>query len=207
MTGRQTEQEQHWAGPAGDAYIERQRLTIESRRAMFKRILDSTDPKPDSIMEYGASVGDNLRAIRALLGAHLAGTDINQQALEDLKQIANETFYGSITDPCVGNLPKWDMTMTRGVLIHIPPDQLAKAYATLYRRSSRYILIAEYYNPKPVMIPYRGQDNLLWKRDFAGEMMDDYPDLKLRDCGFVYHRDPEHPQDDVTWFLLEQEQR
>jgi hypothetical protein len=34
-------------------------------------------------------------------------------------------------------------------------------------------------------------------------MLDAYPDLKLLDYGFVYHRDPAHPQDDVTWFLIE----
>jgi spore coat polysaccharide biosynthesis protein SpsF len=25
----------------------------------------------------------------------------------------------------------------------------------------------------------------------------------LIDYGFVYHRDTAHPQDDITWFLLE----
>ena len=44
---------------------------------------------------------------------------------------------------------------------------------------------------------------LLWKRDFAGEMMGIYPNLKLRDYEFIYHREPEYPQDDVTWFLME----
>jgi hypothetical protein len=27
--------------------------------------------------------------------------------------------------------------------------------------------------------------------------------LRLVDYGFVYRRDPAHPQDDLTWFLLE----
>jgi len=43
----------------------------------------------------------------------------------------------------------------------------------------------------------------LFKRDFAGEMLDRYPALKLLDYGFVYRRDPLFPQDDMTWFLLE----
>jgi spore coat polysaccharide biosynthesis protein SpsF len=34
-------------------------------------------------------------------------------------------------------------------------------------------------------------------------MLDAFPDLKLLDYGFVYRRDPAHPQDDVTWFLME----
>jgi spore coat polysaccharide biosynthesis protein SpsF len=64
-------------------------------------------------------------------------------------------------------------------------------------------LVCEYYNPSPVSIPYRGHTNKLFKRDFAGELMDRYPDLQLIDYGFVYRRDPSFPQDDVTWFLME----
>ena len=36
----------------------------------------------------------------------------------------------------------------------------------------------------------------------AGEMMDRYPQLRLVDYGFLYRRDPNFPQDDITWFLL-----
>jgi spore coat polysaccharide biosynthesis protein SpsF len=42
----------------------------------------------------------------------------------------------------------------------------------------------------------------LFKRDFAGEMLDKYADLKLCDYGFVYHRE-KFSQDDISWFLLE----
>ena len=40
----------------------------------------------------------------------------------------------------------------------------------------------------------------LFKRDFAGEMLDRFSDLRLVDYGFRYHRDPAHPADDLTWF-------
>lgn len=49
---------------------------------------------------------------------------------------------------------------------------------------------------------YRGHARRLFKRDFAGEMIDRYG-LSLVDYGFVYHRDAVSPQDDVTWFLME----
>lgn len=52
-------------------------------------------------------------------------------------------------------------------------------------------------------IPYRGHEQRLFKRDFAGEMLDAYPDLRLVDYGFVYRRDPVFPADDLTWFLME----
>ncbi len=88
------------------------------------------------------------------------------------------------------------------MLIHINPDALDAVYQRLYECSSRYIVIAEYYNPTPVTIEYRGHSGKLFKRDFAGEMMDKYPDLQLLDYGFCWHRDPVFPQDDITWFLL-----
>ena len=47
-----------------------------------------------------------------------------------------------------------------------------------------------------------GHREMLFKRDFAGEMLDRFPDLHLVDCGFVYHRATDFPMDDITWFLL-----
>ncbi len=87
------------------------------------------------------------------------------------------------------------------MLIHLAPELLPTAYAQLYALSQRYILIAEYYNPAPVEVSYRGNSGKLFKRDFAGEMLDRYADLHLLDYGFVYHRDPQFPADDITWFL------
>jgi len=33
--------------------------------------------------------------------------------------------------------------------------------------------------------------------------MDRHPQLQLVDYGFSYRRDPNFPQDDITWFLME----
>jgi spore coat polysaccharide biosynthesis protein SpsF len=97
-----------------------------------------------------------------------------------------------------------EMVLTKGLLIHIPPERINDVYDKLYKHSRRYIVICEYYNPVPVEIPYRGHAGRLWKRDFAGEIMERFPDVKLLDYGFVYHGD-EYPQDDITWFILTKE--
>ena len=89
------------------------------------------------------------------------------------------------------------------MLIHINPDKLNDVYDRLYRHSKRYILISEYYNPVPVAVNYRGFSDKLFKRDFAGEFMDRFPDVRLLDYGFQYHRDKNFPMDDVNWFLME----
>ena len=96
-----------------------------------------------------------------------------------------------------------DFVLIKGVLIHINPDFLSDVYGKLYRASNRYICLVEYYNPTPVQVTYRGHEGKLFKRDFAGELMDQYPDLRLVDYGFTYHRDVNFPADDATWFLLE----
>ena len=66
-----------------------------------------------------------------------------------------------------------------------------------------YPFLAKYYSPTPVSISYRGHKDRLFKRDFAGELLDKYSDLKLVDYGFLYHRDYYFQKDDLTWFLLE----
>jgi pseudaminic acid biosynthesis-associated methylase len=96
-----------------------------------------------------------------------------------------------------------DFVLIKGVLIHLSPEKLPQVYDLMHQSSARYICLAEYYSPRPVAIPYRGHTDKLFKRDFAGEMLDRFPDLCLTDYGFVYRRDPNFPQDDLTWFLLE----
>jgi spore coat polysaccharide biosynthesis protein SpsF len=67
--------------------------------------------------------------------------------------------------------------------------------------------VAEYYNPVPVAITYRGHEDRLFKRDFVGEIMDRHPQMELVDYGFAYRRDPNFPQDDINWFLLERNEK
>jgi pseudaminic acid biosynthesis-associated methylase len=88
-------------------------------------------------------------------------------------------------------------------LIHIAPERLETAYRLLFEASNKYITVIEYYNPSPVEVTYRGHEQRLFKRDFAGELMDKYPSLILVDYGFIYHRDTTFSMDDTTWFLLE----
>lgn len=87
---------------------------------------------------------------------------------------------------------QYDISFTKGVLIHINPEKLNNVYENLYRLSRKYIIVCEYYDPNPVVVKYRGNDDRLFKRDFAGELIDKY-NLKLVDYGFVYHRDINFP--------------
>ena len=107
---------------------------------------------------------------------------------------------GSVLDIHTRKL--YDLAFSVGVLIHINPNDLENVYQNIYFSSSRYILIAEYYSSKPTSVPYRGYENKLFKRDFAGDLLKKYSDLKLINYGFKYKNDDNFPLDDITWFLL-----
>lgn len=137
----------------------------------------------------------------------LNAVEINDTAVEVMKNDPNlpvKIFHDSILDVEINDI--YDLAFTMGVLIHINPNELKTVYEKLYTSSKKYMLIAEYYNPSPVEIPYRGNKERLFKRDFAGEFLDMFPDCKLEDYGFVYHRDNNFPLDDITWFLMKKEQ-
>ncbi|HBR18404.1 MAG TPA: pseudaminic acid biosynthesis-associated methylase [Deltaproteobacteria bacterium] len=204
MENFKTEQEQFWAGDFGSDYAERNKSSqlLSSNIAMFSKIISYTR-SVNSVIEFGANIGLNLLAIKQLLPAvELSAIEINQAAVNELKHIKDMNIYHqSILDFSPDH--ERDFVLIKGVLIHINPDELGRAYDLLYKSSKRYICIAEYYNPTPVGITYRGHKDKLFKRDFAGEMIDRYKDLRLIEYGFIYHRDSNFPQDDITWFLLE----
>jgi pseudaminic acid biosynthesis-associated methylase len=198
-----TEQEEFWAGEFGSEYISRNvgEKLLASNVHFFSEIL-SHCRNVGSVLELGANVGMNLRALKTLLpDAELAGVEINETAYESL--VANEfikAYFGSIFD--FQPLRLFDLVFIKGVLIHINPEMLSNAYEKLYSSSAKYICIAEYYNPTPVVLDYRGHSQKLFKRDFAGEFMKAYPDVELVKYGFAYRKDPVFPQDDITWFLF-----
>lgn len=200
-----TPQEDLWAGQFGDEYIARNRGTdlVASNQALFSRVLRATEGI-GSVLELGCNIGNNLHALRELLpGAELHGVEINETAAAEVRAWGGASVeVGSILDFEADRT--WDLTFTKGVMIHINPERLADVYAALVHNSSRYVMVCEYYNPTPVALPtYRGHESALFKRDFAGDMLDAFPELRLLDYGFTYHRDPLHPLDDSTWFLME----
>jgi pseudaminic acid biosynthesis-associated methylase len=198
-----TEQEEFWAGAFGDEYTRRNRdlKILASYSAMWSRILRRTE-RINTALELGCNVGLNLTALAALLpGVRLHAVEINPGAAREARTTGAEVVEDSILE--FKPRQSWDLVLIAGVLIHIDPDRLDDVYDLLYSATSRYICLAEYYSPVPIEVPYRGHRDKLFKRDFAGEILDRYPNLCLVDYGFVYHRDPVFPQDDTTWFLLE----
>ncbi len=200
-----TPQEAFWAGDFGTEYMGRNNSDqlLASNLNFFTKALKQAG-NISSCLELGANIGMNLKALKLLYpGIELKAAEINPDAAKVLKGVIGEenVYSGSIFDcPITGNV---DLSLIKGVLIHINPEMLTAVYEKLYRASDRFILVCEYYNPTPVSISYRGHSDRLFKRDFAAEILDKYSDLALVDYGFAYHRDAAFPQDDITWFLMQ----
>jgi len=192
-------QENLWSGDFGNTYTSRQKLDLLSTRVFFRKALKEAKLTNPGILEFGAGKGHNLRALRRIYeGATVSGVEINPDAFKELEIVAHHATLGSVLDP--NPVGRWDLVFTKGLLIHIHPDYLQAAYQTIFDCSKRYILICEYFNQTPVAIEYHGEKDALWKRDFAGDMLDKFP-LKVLDYGFTWKRD-KYPQDDITWALL-----
>ncbi|MEN9841130.1 MAG: hypothetical protein RL376_930 [Verrucomicrobiota bacterium] len=202
-----TEQESFWAGQFGTDYIARNEDTpdgLAGNLFSFARILDRARPSPGSLIELGANIGLNLRALKLLLPqAHQSAVEINESAVERLRRdgVGDQVFHESILTFTPER--RYELALIKGVMIHLAPEMLPAVYLKLAECSSRYVLIAEYYNRRPEEIVYRGHAGKLFRRDFGGEFLDTCPEFQLIDYGFSYHRDTREGQDDLTWFLFQ----
>jgi len=199
-----TDQEAFWAGDFGAQYIDRNKgdVLLASNLNFFANALAKARGI-GSVVEFGANIGMNLKALKLLYpGLECHGIEINAEAAKQLGDLigTEKVIHGSLLDATPATC---DLALIKGVLIHLNPDVLPAVYEKLVASTARYLMVAEYYNPTPVAIPYRGHKDRLFKRDFAGEIMDQHPRMELVDYGFSYRRDPVFPQDDITWFLME----
>ncbi len=192
-----------WSGQFGTDYIARNMSPdfFASNLNFFAQVFSCLSVPVNTVLELGANIGVNVGPIKQLLpDCSVTAVEINREAMKTLAKqecvAINESILDFKTDK------KFDLTFTKGVLIHIDPAEISTAYSALYENSNKYILVAEYYNPEPTSISYRGHQDKLFKRDFAGDLLDTYSDLTLINYGFSYHRGA-FPLDDTTWFLLE----
>lgn len=197
-------QEQLWFGRFGTDYIARNKgnAITSSALAFLARCL-SKAPGVRSVIELGANIGINLEALQHLYPeATQTAVEINPDACKVMKRGRHKDVRcGSLLEfKAPGR--QWDLVLVKGVLIHVAPADLPKAYAVMQACARRYILLAEYFNPTPVAVSYRGHGAAMWKRDFASDFMDAHEGWQCIDYGFQWRKDSQ-PQDDITWFLLE----
>ncbi len=207
-----TKQESAWAGEFGKEYTERNPHSADEMNLLYKKefgvtrsemnssFLDGIDRKT-TILEVGSNVGAQLQLLqRDLEFDSLAGIELREDAVKFAMALTDDINYwcGSGVD-----LPfmcgRFGLVFTTRVLIHINPDDLIKVMREIYRCSSQYIWGFEYYAEEPTSVRYRGQDDLLWKRDFA-QLYLDYFHLRLVKKELIPHIDDDNVD---CMFLLE----
>ena len=201
-----------WRGEFGDSYVDRNETladVLRMRTRMWADLLRGTyGAEPESILEVGCNIGLNLRSISRLCGAALHAVEPNAKARERLLH-DRVIPAANLHDATGQNLPfadgSIDMVFSSGVLIHVHPDDLGAVADEMHRVSGRWLLIAEYFSAQPESIPYRGRDDLLFKRDFGGFFLDRFNDLEVVDDGFLWQRTS--GIDDLTWVLFRKKGR
>lgn len=200
-----TDQEAFWAGDFGNSYIERNNSEelLAANLHYFSRILEKRS-EIGTTFEVGCNIGMNTKALSLLLPkAQHHAVEINTTAADQCRQ---NNPKASVTTGSILNYEidtKFDLVFSKGVLIHLNPDSLVDVYKKMASMSQKYVLIGEYFNPSPVSIPYRGNDDKLFKRDFAGEFLQTNPEFSLLEYNFHYKGSNHFSQDDITWFLME----
>lgn len=202
-----TEQLKFWRGDFGDAYTDRnssEAAQLRARVAMWAPIMASlVGMPPRSILEVGANIGNNLRALRQLTDAEFFALEPNAKARailveEGVVPAANvrDGFAAKI------DLPDGavDMAFTSGVLIHIHPDDLEASCREIHRVTARYIVCVEYFADRPEEIEYRGHAERLFKRDFGGYWLDLFPQMETVAYGFAWKRLT--GLDNLTWWVF-----
>lgn len=186
-----------WQGSFGDAYTERNLKSVD-RTFMWETILAALPDVPTIILEVGANIGANLKALYGLGGTTLVGLEPNAMARKQIRFPFEAREGTAQAIPYDNN--SIEMVFTCGVLIHIPPHDLARACSEILRVSSRYIVCIEYFSDKTEDVYYQGRYGLLWKRDFGSFWMDNY-DLSLLGYGFFWK--PATGLDNLTWWAFQ----
>jgi hypothetical protein len=61
----------------------------------------------------------------------------------------------------------FDLIVTAGVLIHIPPAQLHSTMQAIVDASADYVLAVEYHAEQEEEVEYRGHAGMLWRRPYG----------------------------------------
>lgn len=198
---------QLWRSATGDDYVRRNPArpqVVRLARAGFIRVFRDISPDPDAILEVGANLGINLRALRGISAASLHAVEPNQHARRIL--VEDQVIPPSqVHDGHAGALPfddaAFDLVFTNSVLMCIPDEHLGEACAEIHRVSRRWILSIEYPAARPVTLPYHGYDNMVFKRDYRTYWCHNFAEVTCIAQGpfLALHRRLEGP----TWWLLE----
>ncbi len=145
-----------------DKYTE-ENVVVKNRLSefLFDSILTLGGGK---ILEAGCNIGNNLSSFPK--NYDIYGLDLNEKALKKCKDRYPSFKFekGSLLDiPFPDSF--FDIVFTRGVLIHISPENLDNALLELLRVSKKWVFNLEYFGEDGKMIKWKRGDDMLWYRN------------------------------------------
>lgn len=162
-----TKQMDEWSGEFGQDYTNRNPQTADemnrlylqqfgiTRSSLNEEFLGGMD-RSMKILEVGANVGGQLQTLQDMGFEQLYGIELQHYAVEKAKSVTKNV---NLIQATAFDIPFkdrfFDVVYASGVLIHISPDDIARALTEIHRCSARYIWGFEYYADAYTNVPYR----------------------------------------------------
>lgn len=192
-----------WQGDGGDAYVRRNEPTpqdIARRARSLSRVLVRVRPEPGSILEVGCGPGANLAALARITTADLFAVEPNESArLAAAKLCPAARIFEGHAEAIPAADASFDLVLTAGTLIHVPPERLADAMAEIVRVARCHVLSIEYFAPETEPVVYHGAERI-WRDDYGRKYLAQHR-LELVDTGFFWKEDAAG-FDNVIWWLM-----
>lgn len=198
-------QEKFWYDEYATEYIKRNSsFNLDLGIKAWATMLKNVEPL-ETLLECGCNIGRNINFLNNLLpGTRKSIIEISPEPFEYVTS-NNKFEHASNTSIMDAELPKnyFDLVFTTGVLIHVAPENLLDHMKRMYELSRRYILMGEIFSRVPGYIPYKGSNELLFKRDFGRYFIENF-DCRIVDYGFLWgHIYDEAGFDDSTYWVFE----
>jgi pseudaminic acid biosynthesis-associated methylase len=151
-----------------------------SRTTLNNEFLKDTIVNSSLVLEIGSNIGNQLLMLQKMGFNNLYGIELQSYAVELSKKRTNEIniIQGSAFDiPFKDTF--FDLVFTSGLLIHLNPINIKDALKEIYRCARKYIWGFEYWSDDYSEVIYRGNNELLWKTDFAKLYLETFDDLVM----------------------------
>jgi pseudaminic acid biosynthesis-associated methylase len=196
-----------WRGPQGQEYTSRNPRTPEATEALYANYYGMTRtemnkefvgglPKDIRILEVGCNIGMQLVILNRMGFNHLYGIDV--QLLEKADCFAFKLAPAQAIPFKDGY---FDLVVTNGLLIHIPEVELGQVVGEICRVTKRYVWGFEYFSPTRRMIPYQGQNDLLWADDYCAWFKNRLGFREVKEKLYPYITEAEKGKQDSMYIL------
>jgi len=129
----------------------------EDIRKVVKNSLDfllEDIPKDCTILDIGCNNGSFLSYIQSLGYYNLTGMDSNPDVIDMARELHPDMDF--ILEDVINLDRKFDLIISDGLLIHIPPKDLITVIRLIFNNSKKYVMGFEYYNDVLLTKVYRG---------------------------------------------------